>query len=157
MHRAFTRADQARLAADSMNERPALALDITDMGTDEGIDVTIRDTVSGWTLFETVLAGPKSRTLLIFGSPETETFWQCLRTSGHIHRVRHLFLTARCRFSLLTTAVSTERMGHTELRNVAFLRLIEDVLDELRTREPGTSVELSVTHRNPKFAEFINY
>ena len=157
MHRAFLRTEQFRHADSAMDERPVLALDITDMGADDGIDVTIRDTVSGRTLFETVLADPKSRTLLTFGSPETEAFWQCLHARGHIHRVRHLFLTARCRFSLLTAAVSTRRMGHTELRNVAFLRLIEDLLDELRTREPGTSVEVSVTHRNPKFADFINY
>ncbi|MCK8462440.1 hypothetical protein MUY35_01085 [Aliiroseovarius sp. S1339] len=134
-----------------------LALDITDMGTDDGVDVTIRDEASGRILFETVLADPDSRTLLTFGSPETETFWQCLQTHGHVDHVRHLFLTARCRFSLLNMTISTKRIGHAEVRNVAFLRLIEDVLDELRTREPGMSVEVAVTQRNPAFADFVRY
>ena len=157
MNRAFKRTGKFQHAADPVNDRLVLALDITDMGADDGIDVTIRDQVSGRIQFETVLADPKSRTLLTFGSPETETFWQCLHAYRCVDRVQHLFVTARCRFGILATSVSTKRLTRAEVRNVAFLRLVEDVLDELQTREPGMSVEVSVTHRNPVFADFISY
>lgn len=157
MARAFTTTGQFRHAANPINEKPLLALDITDMGADNAIDVTIRDEVSGRILFETVLAAPESRTLLTFGSPETEAFWQCLHTYRCVDRAQHLYLTARCRFSPLTAATSTRRMGHAEIRNVRFLRLVEEVLDELQTREPGMSVEVAVTHRNPLFADFVFY
>lgn len=146
-----------RHPVDSMNRGRGLALDITDFGTDEGIEVTIYAKGSGQILFETILADPESRVLLTHGTAETEAFWQCLHTQASVGHEHHLFLTARCRFSLLTPAISTRRMGHAEIRNVEFLRLIEVLLDELQTREPGMPVELAVTHRNPAFAGVINF
>lgn len=134
-----------------------MAIDITDLGSDEGIDVTMYAEGSDQVLFETILSDPESRVLLTYGSRETETFWQCLHDQASVGHARDLFLTARCRFSLLTAATSTRRIGHMEVRNVRFLRLIEDLLDELQTRKPGISVELAVTHRNPAFADCINY
>ncbi len=157
MHRAFIRMRQIRQPSGPMDDRSMLALDITDMGVDEGIDVTILDEDSGRIVFETVLVDPESRALMTFGSLETETFWRCLRSQRCDGRRRHLFLTARCRFSLLTAANFTNRMGRREVRNVRFLRLVEELLDELQTRDPGTSVEVAMTHRNPAFANYINY
>lgn len=157
MHRAFIRMRQVGQPSGAGDDRSILALDITDMGADDGIDVIIVEGDTGRVLFETVLACPESRTLMTLGSPETETFWQCLHNYRRAGRGRHLFLTAQCRFSLLTAAISTGRMGCNEFRNVRFLRLIEDVLDELQTREPGMSVEVAVTHRNPALANGINY
>lgn len=157
MHRAFARAGPFRRPAGPMNERPILALDITDMGVDEGIDVAIHDEDSNQLLFETVLVDPDSKTLLAFGSSETEAFWQCLHTHRGVGRDRHLFLTARCRFNLLTALISPKRISHAEVRSARFLRLIEEVCDELKTREPGMVVEIAVTHRNPAFADFIRY
>ncbi|HEY9040138.1 MAG TPA: hypothetical protein VIN05_14490 [Roseovarius sp.] len=157
MHRAFTRSRHFRQPAAPMNGRPALALDITDMGADDGIDVMIHDENTGRILFESVLVDPESRVLLTHGSPETEAFWQCLHARGRVDRDRHLFLTARCRFSLLTAAIFTKRMGRAEVRNVRFLRLVEEMLDELQTREPWMSVEVAVTHRNPAIANCITY
>lgn len=157
MRYAFPTIGPFRQSFSSMNPRPAMAIDITDLGSDEGIDVTIYAEASGQILFETILADPESRVLLTHGSSVTEAFWQCLHTHRCVVGVSHLLLTARCRFSLLTAATSTRRIGHMEVRNVRFLRLIEDLLDELQTREPGISVELAVTHRNPAFADCINY
>ncbi len=162
MHRAFTRTGPFRqvsspITAMPVTERPVLALDITDMGANDGIDVVIHDVATGHILFETVLSGPESRSLLTSGSPETEVFWRCLQTPDCANHVPYLFLTARCCFSLLNPVIFTKRIARADARNVAFLRLIEEMLDELQTRAPGMSVEVAVTHRNPLFAEFINY
>jgi hypothetical protein len=157
MHRAFIRTGQFVQPAGPMGDRPVLALDIKDMGADEGIDVVIYDQDSDQILFETVLADPESRTLLTCGSLETEAFWQCLHSHRCVDRVRHLCLTARCRFSLWNAVISAKRLGPAEVRNVRFLRLVEEVLDELQTRQPCMSVEVAVTHHNPVFSSCINY
>lgn len=47
-----------------------LALDFTDRGFDDGIDVTIHAEVSDQILFETIITDPKSQTLLTPGCPE---------------------------------------------------------------------------------------
>jgi len=156
MHHAFMRIQKLRPTAGPVGEPPVLALNITDMGGQDGIDVSIRDEASDQIYFETVLADPDSRILLTVGSPETETFWRCLHTLRSVGHTQHLFLTARSRFSLLTAAISTKRITRAEVRNVAFLRLVENLLDELQTREPGLALEVAVTHRNSAFAGFIN-
>ena len=48
-------------------------------------------------------------------------------------------------------------MGHAEVRNTGFPRLVEEVLDELLPHEPGVFVEVALAHRNPAFANCINY
>ena len=153
----FPGSQPQRQSPDPANPLPRLALDIIDQGADAGLDVAIRDESSGHILFETVLADPESRILLTFGSLETESFWQCLRTHRCVNHIRHLLITARCRFSILPTATASKRRGQTEMRNARFLRLIEALVDELQTREPAMSVEVAVTHRNPAFAKCINY
>jgi len=134
-----------------------LEIMITDMGCNDGIDVIIHGVESGLIVFETVLADANSRALLTNGTPETETFWQCVNRNAWAGVDQQLFLTARCRFNPLTIAVSTKRMRNAEMCNVRFLRLVEDLLDELQTREPGLAVQLAVTHRNPTFDRCINY
>lgn len=134
-----------------------LALDFTDRGFDDGIDVTLYAESSDQILFETILTDPKSQTLLTFGCPETQVFWQCLHTHASVDYAQKLSLTARCRFSPLAFVISTKSMGHAEIRNVDFLRFVEEVLDEVLTREPGLIVEVALTHRNPAFANCINY
>lgn len=134
-----------------------LELDLTDMGADEGIDVALHTGATNRVVFETVLANPESRLLLTSGSVETEAFWQCVRRHICSDGVGQLFLTARCRLSPLAIAVSIRRMGYAEMHNVKFLRLVEDILDEFRTREPGLSFEVAVTYRNPEIDRCLNY
>ena len=148
---------RSRQRVGAVDQRPALVLDFTDRGFDEGIDVTIYPEGSDQILFETILVDSESRVLLVYGGPEAEAFWQCLNTYACIDHAQKLSLTARCRFSPLAIAVSTKSMGRAELRNAGFLRLIEEVLDEFLTREPGVVVEVALTHRNPAFANCINY
>lgn len=144
-------------AVDHADTYPILAISITDLGADEGIDVAIHVDHSDEPVFETILADPESRVLLTNGSLETEAIWRCVRRIVSIDRVQKIFVTARCRSSLLGMAISTRRMGYAERRNARFLRLIEDILDEFQTREPGLLVEVAVTHRNPKFDHYLNY
>jgi len=157
MHRAFNSTGQFWHVASPLIERRVLALDITDMGFDDGIDVAIHGEATVDIIFETVLSDPNCRSLLTAGSPETEVFWQSLQPRHCLERVPHLLLTARCCFSLFPPVVSTKRFARADFRNAAFLRLIEDMLDELQTRVPGMAVEVAVTHRNPLFADFIGY
>jgi len=142
---------------DPAGPSPVLVMDMTDMGANEGIDVVVHVGASGGVVFEAVLAEPESTMLLTSGSVETEAFWQCMRSHIRIHGARQLFLTARCRSSPLAIAVSSLRVGYAERRNVRFLRLVEDILDEFRTREPGLSVGVAVTHRNPEIDRCLNY
>ncbi|AXI49087.1 hypothetical protein C1J03_23470 (plasmid) [Sulfitobacter sp. SK012] len=157
MHDDIPNTGQFRKPIGTIDPRKMLALDITDLGVDEGIDVTIYPESSDQILFETILANPESRTLLAYGSREAKVFWQCLNTYVGVEYAPKLLLTARCRFSPLAIAVSTKSMGHAGVRNTGFLRLVEELLDEILTREPGVLVEVALTHRYPAFANCINY
>jgi len=134
-----------------------LALDFTDRGFGEGIDVTIYAVGSDQILYETILTDTESRTLLFCGDPEAEIFWRCLHTPIGVDSLQKLFLTARCRFNPLAIDISTKSTGRPEVRNAGFLRLVEEVLDELMTREPGLLVEVALTHRDPAFANCVNF
>jgi hypothetical protein len=127
----------------------ALELVITDTGCDNGVDVAIYAEGSGQMVFETVLASPSSKVLLTHGSPETETFWQCLKIHRCYGVCPDVFVTARCRFSPLKIAVSTQPMGQQETRNMRFLGLVNAILSELKVRERGVAAQVVVTHRNP--------
>lgn len=134
-----------------------LAIEISDLGFNDGVDVVIYEESTGRFLFETVLADPASRTLLTFGSPQTEAFWDCLEAHECMHAAQCLCLAARCHFSLLTPMISARRIGQMERRNACFLRLIEDLVDEFRTRAPRVQVDVTLTHRNPAFETCLNY
>ena len=157
MHDDFSKTQKFREPIDAIDPNAMLELDIKDRGTDEGIDVTIFAEGSDRNLFETILVDPESRTLLTYGDPEAEVFWQCLYTHACANHAPKLLLTARCRFSPLAIVISKRSMGHAEVRNVGFLRLVEEILDEVLTRAPGLLVEVALTHRNPAFANCINY
>jgi len=131
-------------------ESAALEIVIADAGHTHGIDVTIYAVGSDQIVFETVLLDPDSQTLLTHGSAETEAFWQCLNLHCCANYTQDIFLTARCRFNPLAIAVSTERIGGAETRNVRFLRLIEAILDELETRKPGSAVQVAIVTKNNK-------
>ncbi|WP_139816278.1 hypothetical protein [Planktotalea arctica] len=146
MHALMFRQPQA-----SLMELAVLEIVIADAGYDNGIDVTIYAVGSGQIVFDTILVDPDSQVLLTHGSPETEAFWQRLNLHCCIDVVQNIFVTARCRFSPLTIAVSTKRIGPAETRNVRFLRLVEALLDELQTRRPSLTAQVAVTHSNPSF------
>jgi hypothetical protein len=147
---------RSRQCAGAMDQRPVLVLDITDQGYTKGIDVTIYPEGSDQILYETILLDPESQALLAYGSPEAEAFWQCLNTYGCVNHAKKLSLTACCLFNPLSVALSTRSMGHAELRNTQFLRLVEEVLDEFFTREPAVDVEVALIHRSPALANCIN-
>lgn len=136
---------------------PVLALEIVDLGADDGVEVAIHSGQASRLVFEVLLVDPESDLLLTHGSIETETFWKCIRDQVNKGAITTLFLTTRCHSSPLPNAVSAKRISHAEMRNVRLLRLIDDILDELTTREPCLSVEVNVTYRNPKNEQFIGY
>lgn len=136
--------------------RHILELEIADMGADEGIEVTLHVDHPNRIIYDFILAGPESLMLLTAGSPETEFFWKCLRKHVHNESIKQLYLTARCSSSLLLTAMSPRLMSNAEVRNVNFLRLVEDILDELTTREPRLSVDIIITYLNPRNHRFID-
>lgn len=126
-----------------------LELEIADLGSSEGIDVSIYVDHPNRIVFETILASPESTLLLTSGSDETEAFWGCICASVCIYGIQQVYLTARCNSSLYDVALSLGRMDCAGTRNVRFLRLVEDIVDELKTREPTLSVNIVTTHRNP--------
>ncbi len=140
-----------------LTESAVLEIVIADGGCDNGIDVTIYAVGSGQIVFETILVDPDSQVLLASGSLETEAFWQCLNSYCCVDVAQDIFVTARCRFSPLTIAISTKRIGPAETRNVRFLRLVEALLDELQTRNPSFTAQVAVTHRNPSFDHCLKF
>lgn len=135
---------------------PILEMEIADLGADEGIDVAIYADQPSRLVFDTVLVDPESDQLLKQGSIETEAFWRCIRRHITDRNIRQLFVTLRCSSSLIATAISSRRMGYAEMRNVRFLRMAEDILDELTTREPCLGVDVIVTYRNTGNGRCIN-
>ncbi len=116
MHHAFMRIQKLRPTAGPVGEPPVLALNITDMGGQDGIDVSIRDEASDQIYFETVLADPDSRILLTVGSPETVSAHpqKCWSHSAsvlnstvslqpfdgcHIYKAHHSCGSSQCRIS----------------------------------------------------------
>jgi len=148
----FFRAQSAPIARQSR-----LAVEMTDLGFDDGIDVVIFEETSGRVLFETVLVDAGSQVLLTFGNPQTEAFWDCLDTHECLHTAQRLCLAARCHFSLLTPAISLSGIGQAERRNACFLRLVEALIDEFRTRAPKVQVDVTLTQRNRAIERCINY
>jgi hypothetical protein len=131
-----------------------LELRLTDFGPDHGIDVAIHTNRSAEPVFETVLADPESRVLLAPGIAETEVFWRCLdRCFAYGPHI--LQLHARCCFSTMSMIRSARRMSRAEMRNARFLRFIEEVLDEVQTRQPHVKVDIAVTYRNPAFDRWV--
>lgn len=134
-----------------------LDLEIVDLGKHDGIKVALYVDQPDRLVFEVILADPESRQLMTDGSIETETFWKCIRTYVKKEAITQLFLTARCNSSPMLNAVSARCIGYAEMRNVRFLRLVEDILDEVATQEPALSVDVVVTYRNPDNDHFVNY
>ena len=153
----FTKLGLFRRPTTPVLRQSSLAIEVSDLGFNDGIDVVVYQESSGRVLFETVLADPASRTLLTFGNPQTEAFWDCLDAHECLQTDQRLYLAARSHFSPLTPVVSVSRIGQMERRNACFLRLIEELLDEFCTRAPRVQVEVNLTHRNPAFESCINY
>jgi len=153
----FTKHGSFRAQNAPIARQSRLAVEMTDLGFDDGIDVVIFEETTGRVLFETVLVDAGSQVLLTFGNPQAEAFWDCLDTNECLHTAQRLCLAARCHFSLLTPAISLSGMGQAERRNACFMRLVEALIDEFRTRAPNVQVDVTLTHRNRAFESCINY
>lgn len=127
-----------------MAEFTALEIVITDTGPTHGIEVLIFAVGSDQIVFEAILIDPESQALLTHGSAETEAFWQCLNSHCCVNFTQDIFLTARCFFDPRTIAVSLDLMGQAETRNARFHRLVEAMLDELKTRKPDSTVKVTI-------------
>lgn len=154
----FSNRSELFVQADSGTEVcPALALTLTDSGANEGIDVAVHLGCPDAALYANILANPESRVLLSGDSPDAEVFWSCVGDTIRRYGLKQIHVNAQCRFSPLAIDVSTRRIGYAEMRNVSFLRLVEDIMDEIQTREPGLLIDVAIGHRNSELDACFNF